>query len=276
MPDLKTICRYPGLLRRAGSYWKYLRPDFDAHLDNYLPVFERYRNDLGIIPSRNDWERLPFGDFANDSSWQWRRQSLSLLKSVTGAKRFGTTLEIGAWNGWLTRQLAKQSGWVVAADYFAADYDGIGNLETIAPNISSVQCELEKTAGDFLPHAFDLIVLNHNLAYTGNPAAFINGLMPLLKPDGMLVSLGNTVFKNPEKKILGNAAAANAFEKQYGLPFYIVPLKGCLDENDLTLLKESGFSVIDYPGMWLRKLYSKINLSAPAYFALTYQKTKDS
>ena len=137
------------LLQHMGSYWKYLRPDFEAHLSDYLIVFEKYRSTIGIAPTNSsDWKALPFGLFANDSSWAWRRQSLEILEYHLENTKPDTVLEIGAWNGWLTKYLAKKSNVVVAADYFVCPFDGIGNLKDLAENIHAIQCDVETIKTD--------------------------------------------------------------------------------------------------------------------------------
>lgn len=51
-----------------------------------IPLFfEKSRIDKQIIPNREEWESLQFGKFgkfANDSSWKWRRQSLSITEKI--------------------------------------------------------------------------------------------------------------------------------------------------------------------------------------------------
>jgi len=271
MRELIDLCRYPELLQRADGYWKYLRPEFASHLEQYLPVFEKSRNDQNMVPTETVWQKLPE---ANGKSWQWRRQSRSLLDALTEKQRCGAILEIGAWNGWLTKHLARRSNWVVAADYFTANFDGIGNIESLAKNVSAVQCELEKIGQDFLPETFDLIVLNHNLAYSSNPSVFAQSLVQLLRPGGKIVSLGNAMFADPKKKIAQNATAAKSFEEHYGIPYYIAPLKGYLDLDDVTLLNDSGFQNVAYPQKMLQNIYSAANPARPAYFGFIFTKNE--
>ena len=267
---LNDIIQFPDWLQNRGSHWQYLAPEFGMHLQHYLSVFEQHRKEIGVIPTEEDWKQLPFGPFAHTSDWKWRRQSLGIIQNLIGDKKFDCVLEIGSWNGWLTKHLGKNSEAVIATDYFICPFDGIGNIQTFAENIIAVQCNLEEIKTNFKPQSFDLIVLNHHLSYMNNPVGFLQHLIPLLKPEGMIISLGNTFFRNPEKKIRENDTFSKKFYAQYGLNLYIQPVKGYMTFEDCTSIKDLGFQVTPYPQKLLQNIYSKWNVSAPFYTYLVY------
>lgn len=269
---LNDIIQFPDWLQDKGSYWQYLAPEFAVYLENYLEVFEQYRDQIGMIPpNEEEWKQLPFGPFANTSDWKWRRESLAIVQKLTENNNFDCILEIGPWNGWLTKYLAEKSKTVIAADYFVRQFDGISNIQTLAENIVAVQCNIDEIKTDFKPKSFDLIVLNHNLAYMNNPVDYIKQLIPLLKPKGVIISIGNTFFGNPEKKIIINAALAKQFYDQYGRDLYIQPVKGYLDFEDKRNFKTSGFKIEPYQARFWRNLYSKSDAQAPFYAYITYK-----
>lgn len=270
---LNEILQFPERLHNKGSYWQYLAPDFAVYLQNYLSIFETYRRDIGAIPSIEDCALLPYGPFAKNSDWKWRRQSLDIIQNLIGGKRFNRVLEIGSWNGWLTKHLAQNSDAVIATDYFIYPLDGISNIQTLVENIIAVQCNLEEIKSDFKPQSFDLIVLNHHLSYMNNPVAFLQNLIPLLKPNGMIISVGNTFFQNPEKKMRTNVAFAEQFYAKYGVNLYIQPVKGYMTFDDCSFIKDLGFQVKSYPQKLLQNIYSKWNGSAPFYTYLVYNHT---
>lgn len=267
--ELKNSVTFENHLHQIGSYWQYLTPDFEEHLSQYLTVFEKHRKDIQIIPSENDWKSLPFG--SQDNSWKWRRESLAIINKEIKNKTFETVLEIGAWNGWLTKYLAKQSQTIIAVDYFTCACDGISNINSFAKNIEAIQCNLETVSKDFKPKTFDLIVVNHCLSYVNNPVGYIKNLIPLLKAEGKIISLGNTFYSNPAHKIKQNNASATDFQNQYGMPLYIAPVKGYMDWNDREELKKSGFKIQDYPQKKLQNVYAKINPSKPVYVSIIYK-----
>ena len=270
---LNEITQFPDRLYNKGHYWQYLAPLFAAHLQNYLNVFEKYRQDIGAIPSEEAWKLLPSGPFATTSDWKWRRQSLSIIQNLFRDKKFDCVLEIGSWNGWLTKHLAINAKTVIATDYFSCPFDGIGNIQTFAENIIAVQCNLEEIKTDYKPGSFDLIVLNHHLAYMSNPVEFLQNLIPLLRPEGIIISLGNTFFKNPEKKRKHNSTFAKRFFDHYGLNLYIQPVKGYMTYADCNFIKGLGFQVKPYQQKFLQNIFSRWNISAPFYTYLIYQQT---
>ncbi len=241
---LANLVQFPNRMKRKDSYWSYLTPEFDLYLQDYLSVFEKYRKEIQIIPpSEQDWKLLPFGSFASDSSWKWRRESLSIITKIIKKKKFECVLEVGSWNGWLTKTLAQHSEIVIATDYFVCPFDGIANISSLAENIIPIQCNVDELKTDFKPKVFDLIVLNHNLSYMNNPAEYIQHLIPLLQPNGTIISLGNTFYKNPENKIVLNATFAKNFNDNYHRNVYIQPVKGYLDQNDKIILLDSNFKI---------------------------------
>lgn len=267
-----NLVNFSNQLKNVGVYWKYLTPNFELYLDNYLKTFENYRSLIKIVPTtEKDWKLLPYGKFSKDSSWKWRRQSLEIINKNIEGKIFDCTLEIGSWNGWLTKTLAKKSKNVIATDYFVCPFDGIGNISLLEKNITAIQCNIDTIKTDFKPNSFDLIVLNHNLSYMNNPVAYINDLIPLLKSNGIIISLGNTFFKNPENKIKKNLFFANQFYNKYHLNLYIQPVKGYMDFNDMKLLKVSGFQIKKYKSKFWQNCYTKFYPKAPLYTYITYK-----
>lgn len=270
--SLENIVVSANHLQNNGSYWKYMAPEFEKHLLSYLKVFEKHRTEIGVAPTtQSDWEQLPFGVFAKDASWRWRRQSLRVLENLISDKQFDAVLEIGSWNGWLSKFLAKKSKTLVATDYFTYPFDGIGNLTTLANNIVPIQCNVESIKVDFQPKSFDLIVLNHCLTYTENPCDFIQNLIPLLKENGTIISLGNTFYRNPKQKIQRNSTASRKYMQSYSRDLYIQPVKGYMDLHDLKLLEDYGFTMITYPKMWFQNFAAKILPTKPFYRAIQFQ-----
>lgn len=268
---LNDIIQFPDWLQNRGSHWQYLAPEFGMHLQHYLSVFEQHRKEIGVIPTEEDWKQLPFGPFAHTSDWKWRRQSLAIFQNLTKHAVFDCTLEIGSWNGWLTKFLAEKSKVVIATDYFVCPLDGIGNIQTLADNIFAIQCDLENIKTNFKPQSFDLIVLNHNLAYINNPIESIKQLIPLLKQEGMIISLGNTLYKNPAKKNQINNTSSQKFYRKYGINLHIHPLKGYLDSNDCSSLIHAHFRIKKYPFKFAQNLYSKFSFKAPTYVYIIYE-----
>lgn len=271
--ELIDIIQFPNLLQKKGDYWQYLTPEFGSYLQNYLEVFELHRKENGVIPpTEKDWKQLPFGPFANNSDWKWRRQSLSIIQDFTKNKHFDCLLEIGPWNGWLTKYLAQKSKTVVGTDYFVYPFDGIGNLQSLSENIVAVQCNVNTVSHDFKEKSFDLIVLNHCLSYTENPVDFVQNLIPLLTEKGKIIALGITFYKDSSSQSLRVQQQATSFFEKYNRNLYINPVKGYLDQNDKKALIDLGFKVKAYSGKLLQNLYSIYHIKSPSYNFIVYDK----
>jgi hypothetical protein len=268
---LQHIVRFPNLLQDKKGYWQYLTPDFEDYLHKYLVVFEQYRKLTNALPpTEEDWRQLPFGPFAKNPHWKWRRQSLAVLEGFTKNKSLDCILEIGPWNGWMTKYLAPKAKTVIGADYFVDPFDGIGNIQSFSENIVAVQCNVNTVHQDFKPNSLDLIVLNHCLPYTENPVGFIKNLIPLLTNKGKIIALGNTFYKDSSSQTLRVQQQGEPFFEKYNRNLYIHPVKGYLDQSDKKELTGSGFKIKAYPGKWLQNLYSVYNPKAPSYNYIVY------
>lgn len=262
---------FPDNLQKNEGYWQYFDSDFGQYLHDYLKVFEKHRQVSGMVPNEEEWKQLPFGPFAKNSDWKWRQQSLKVFGQITKGKHFDTTLEIGPWNGWLTKYLAQKSNAVIAADYFTGKFDGIGNLQDLAENILPVQCNVETLQTDFKPRSFDLIVVNHNLSFMGNPVEYLKGLMPLLKRYGIIISIGNVFFRNPKDKIQTNILLTQNYKAKFQQDLYIQPVKGFMDFEDRNQLKKLGFIITEHNAKLLQNWYSRFNAKAPRYCHILYK-----
>lgn len=251
-----------------GTYWKYLNPEFETYLKQYLQKFEVFRNNRF---SKSDWEKLPFGDKAQNESWALRRSSLKIISKEIKKTRPEMALEIGAWNGWLSKYIAPECSLLIASDYFVHPFDGIGSIEQLHPNICALQTDLALISSNFKQNSFDLIVLNHVLPFVINPTEYLLNLIPLLKKNGKILAIGNVISKNPQKIIEQNELECSNFKNKFDMNLYLHPLKGYFEYSDLQILQSNGFRIKKYKSKFLRNLYAMINSEAPMYFYIEYE-----
>lgn len=262
---IKDIVRKHADLIVHDGYYSLLSEDFRKYLLSYLNVFESHRPQTF---SESQWKALPFE--IKSGEWAWRRESLEIVLSMVKSQSFGNVLEIGAWNGWLTKHLAKHCNHVVAADYFSRAFDGISNIGQFAGNISPLQCRLATISDELVGESFDLIVVNHCLSFTENPADYIGRLKKLLRKNGIILSVGNTFYRDPSKKIRENALAENDFREATATDLYILPVKGFMDLEDKKSLIRNGFTVEPYPKRHLHNFYARLNPSAPMFASISF------
>lgn len=104
-----------------------------------------------------------------------------------------------------------------------------------------------------------------------NPSTFINDLKPLLTPTGMILSIGTSFIKNPERKIKANLDYANSFFQKYNMDLYIQPVKGYMTHDDKQILKNLKFAVKPYKYKILQNIYSYFNPYASYYCYLIFK-----
>lgn len=104
-----------------------------------------------------------------------------------------------------------------------------------------------------------------------NPSTFINDLKPLLTPTGMILSIGTSFVKNPERKIKANLDYANSFFQKYNMDLYIQPVKGYMTHDDKQILKNLKFAVKPYKYKILQNIYSYFNSYASYYCYLIFK-----
>src|SRR5689334_10446030 len=99
---------------------------FKSRLDKFLEQFSFVQKQNTRLPKNliNDFPFVDFPPFRNDIFS--RQEDLARLPSILHPVGKGTkVLEIGTWNGWLSKRLAQQGRDVVAADIFIDDSDGL-------------------------------------------------------------------------------------------------------------------------------------------------------
>lgn len=267
--ELSDFFAKPVQLVKKERYWKYLDAAFEDYLEQYLQDFDVFRaTDISEL----EWINLPFGNTTNNKRWSFRRESLKIVLRDIKKNKPSQILEIGAWNGWLTKFMAPECDQVLAVDYFSHPYDGIGAIRKFHEHIFPIQANLNTLKDDFNQGCFDMILLNHNLAFVENPTQYLFDLIPLLKDKGKILSIGNTYCKNPARIIKENEKKVSNFKVLFNKELYIQPLKGYFDSNDLNLLKAKNFKLKMYPSKFLRNIYARFNPIAPKYFYIEFQK----
>lgn len=271
MIDLAPFVEKPSQLHFKDGIWRYVGDEFSVQLQDYLPKFEALREQQGMrIPDKNLLLKLPFGEAAEDGTWAWKRQSMALLFDEIEDMEYNQVLEIGAWNGWLTKLLSKRSREVLAVDYFEDPTDGLGAMQLYSKNITALQCNVASFPSEFAKMKFDLIVLTHCVAFQADPAQYLIDLVPLLNSGGQLLALGTTYFKDPSKKQKEVEAFKARNKKENGFDIYLQPVKAYLDLNDVIRLKQFGFVVDDYPDMLFQNLKSRLFATSARYVYVSY------
>ncbi len=263
---------HPETLVNRDGLATVFQPSFEATLRTFLSKFEEVRVQQNVvIEDENTRAKLPFPLADSDKDWQWRLQSLDLVNQIFKAHPAETILEIGAWNGWLSRHLAKNAQLVVAADYFDHAQDGLRTIQNVA-NIIPLHTDTSIISETFLAEGFDFIVLNHCLAFFEDPAAYVESLVPLLKPNGRLIALGCTVYENAHRVSAKHERETEKFKQAFGFEKFIHPAKGFLDQKDKHRLQQFGATFKPYPKLWKQNVLATFLEYRPKYYLIEYVK----
>ena len=244
-----------------------------AQLEPFLDAFSAYRAQRGeriIDPAV--YPLLPGSGIAIDPAlWVPRRYDLALVRRIIGGRKHLRVIDIGAWNGWLAHNLARDGHRVLALDYFTDPNDGLGAMQHYPTGFEAVQFDLERL--DLLDERFDLVIANRCAAYFEHLDRSIEHMKRLLTDDGTLLLSGLNIHRGTDAIESHFAAARERFQQQHGLPYFFKPVKGYLDANDAYLIRTLGLEVRSYPELRLRNRLRFLRPSKPGYFYAVHRAT---
>ncbi len=198
-----------------------------------------------------------------------RKQDLIILKKhfSNHLNSNASVLEIGGWNGWLTKHLSKTGVMVITADVFDDEYNGLKSKKHYrSADWLSIQTDILQTG--IYAAQFDVIVFNHCLQFYTDPVQLIEKYKRLLKKNGVLLVLGNTFYKNTTAKESEILHTNKYFKEKYNFNIRFYPSKGYFSYEDFDLFSKNNFKFISYkfsvPG--LIKKFLKKEKSGLLYF----------
>lgn len=259
-------------VKNQGVY-PLMKNDFKQTLNEYLEAFENYRNESHNHINEENVNSLPYVSF-DTSVWKLRTYDLSVLSKIFSDKKGLSVLDIGAWNGWLSHQLAAQGHSVTALDYFMAPFDGLQTVSFYRDPFLALQTNLNDLS--FLKPEYDVIVINRCYPYFEAPEKTIAFLKTLLSDNGIIIITGLNSFKNPSRIIEQMKTSDDAFKSKYGKSLYICNFKGYTDASDLEQLRKNGFRLKLYPQLLFKSLLSILLTNKPAYWYAVYKNNRNS
>ena len=243
-----------------------LGEEFGQKLRTFIANIQRFRAaERKRLLDSAVYEDLPFAK-AVRTNWEWQRRGYDVVNIVRllGARHRQTILDIGAWNGWLSHQLARRGHHVTALEYFTDPYDGLRAKKFYSTGWQAIQMDL--TDLSVLDQQYEMVIINHGLHFFSDPIAHVAAAKQKVAPGGWLILLGLQVFSDPSARIKQVAAWQQDFQARYGANFFLNPTKGYLDLTDQARLQTLGVVLKPYPQLWRRNLKAFFKKTAPKHY----------
>ncbi len=257
------VCRQGHAFQRRGDVLILLEDGFSARLEPFLVKFSEFRTREGKhLLDETLYPQLPCApSLANIFEWRFRCHDVSVIDGLLSGLSAQRILDIGAWNGWLSNQLAARGHQVTAADYFIDPYDGLQAKRFYPHQWEAVQMDLQDLSLFALP--FDVVIVNRCLQFFADPPAYVEEARRVLRPGGLLILTGLGFFRIATAKASEVAAfRRRLWELEIG---EFKSMKGYLDWEDRHRLRAAGVSLEPYPQLRLANLKSLVRRSSPWY-----------
>jgi len=241
-----------------------LYPTFKDQLHQFLQRYTEIAKQQNppTIPF-TEYPNLPFSNAATGEQWRFRRSSYKVLNKLLKNESPKQILEIAGWNGWLTHHLVRWGHEVISCDIFADEVNGLSAKKHYKEEWLSIQADTSRL--DFFTIKFDVIVVNHCLAYMQDPLQFISQLQPLLSDNGKIILMGICLFKNPDRKKKATRQFKQYYREKFGFDIFLRETKGYLDFSDQVQLESLGFAFYEYSDYQLRNILSSFVSTKPKY-----------
>jgi 2-polyprenyl-3-methyl-5-hydroxy-6-metoxy-1,4-benzoquinol methylase len=245
-----------------------LQEEFGRQLRAFTAAFGATRAaENKRLLAASSYEALPFGQNSGDADWRlgWRLRcyDLAVVLGLLGKRGEQQILDVGAWNGWLSHQLAARGHDVTAIDYFTDEYDGLGARKFYSTDWRAIQIDL--TDLSVLNQRYDAVIVNRCLQFFTDPIAYVGIARQQLAPGGLLVLTGLQFFQDARAKARDVAALRRTYQERYGLELFLKPTKGYLDFGDKRRLQAQGVRLRPYPQLWPANVRSMLNRALPRH-----------
>ena len=205
------------------------------------------------------------GDAQFQMEWRVRRYDWQVIGRMLPDRsaRSIRVLDIGAWNGWLSHQLAQRGHDVTAVDYFVDEYDGLGARRFYSSTWRAIQLDLDDLT--VLDEPFDVMILNRCTQFFADPAALLRTTRARLAPEGQLIITGLQFFRDPRPKARAVTQAQQTYRARTGFDLFLKPTKGYLDFEDRRRFQADGVQLRAYPQLWPANLKARFRPARPRH-----------
>jgi 2-polyprenyl-3-methyl-5-hydroxy-6-metoxy-1,4-benzoquinol methylase len=228
-----------GLSTRDGIVQLMSEPKKEM-VETFLQTFEKYRKDQQmLLEDEQIFPKLPYAH--HDGAWRLKQMEWEMIRQMLPSDRSWNILDMGAWNGWLSYQLASAGHTVVATGLFTNPWDGLGAQRHYPVDFDTIQMETEDI--HLLEGSFDLVVLNKGFPFLTDRHRFTKLVKEKTTSGGWVIATGINIYRHKNRQLEQIKAD---FEKTYGPSFFLRPVKGYLNKADANWLKDKGFVIKTY------------------------------
>lgn len=262
--DESLSCKQGHVYEQRDGVLVLLTPQFAAQLHAFAQAFQadRIAQHYPTLPHMA-YAQLPFGDgVRNDPEWRARQNDLRLILNLLPKDKVLRVLDVGAWNGWLSHQLATRGHAVTAVAYFSDDQDGLG-ARKFYPNPQWQAVQLDECDLDVIRDEFDCVILNRCVQFAPDPLRQVQASQALVAKGGVLMVTGMNIFRDPAKQIERMQQRSVAFKQQHGLELFLRPTRGYLDVRDVARFQSAGLNVKPHWAMWRALVKSLLQPTSP-------------
>lgn len=201
--DRKRCPKEGDLYQRVEGIWRFLLPEREAQLDQFIREYEKVRRQEGRGNDDPEYYRaLPFEDRSGLHPGEWRMRSAGFQLLVTRivtpfqqkAGRSLRLLDLGAGNGWLSYRLSASGHEAVAVDLLVNRFDGLGAHIHYGSTFTAVQADFDRLP--FASGQFDLALFNGSFHYSCRYEATVREALRVLRPDGELIALDTPFYRD--------------------------------------------------------------------------------
>ncbi len=220
------ICPQDGrIYTETNGIWHFLPPERSQFYAQFVQEYETIRLAEGRQSGDAAYYRaLPYQDLSGKMTTMWaiRAQTFALLlKKVIHPlakkrKRPLHILDLGAGNGWLSYQLAKQGHHLAAIDLTINSYDGLGVHPMYDTQFLPIQAEF--TQLPLTDKQADITLFNASFHYAERYEEVLAEAWRVTQADGVVVVADTPVYTNPENGRIMVQEREKAFQAQYNFP----------------------------------------------------------
>lgn len=243
-PD-RLACPGGHVVGSAGGIIHLVEPEFGARLKRFLDGFQELRETDGRrIHDPTVFPALPHSAALRyDPEWRMRGYDLAVVRRLIGGRGPLTVLDVGAYNGWLSHNLASDGHRVTAVDHFTDELDGLGAHRFYPTDWRPIQLDLRDLS--LLDERFDLVVLNRCVQFFTDPTTMVAEAAGRVADGGLLVVTGLEFFADPSARQRRVEALLERLARHGLEPF--APIRGYLDADDRRRMLAFGVELRPYP-----------------------------